>query len=364
MTSYLFAGGGTAGHVNPLLATADRVRERDPGAEILVLGTVEGLESRLVPARGYDLVTVDRLPFPRRPGRTMLEFPGRFAAVVRRIREVIVEHGVDVVVGFGGYVSAPAYLAARRERVPVVVHEANSRAGLANRLGSLVAAKVGVTFRTAGLPRAVVTGMPLRSEIERLDRHAARSDAEREFGLDRRALTLVVTGGSLGARRINETISSAASLVLGAGWQVLHITGARSTTVYPDLTGYHVIPYCDRMDLALAHADLVLGRSGASTVSELTALAIPAVYVPLPIGNGEQRLNARDAERAGAAVVVDDEDFTVDWVADRLLPLLQDRAALATMAASAETIGIRDGADRLADLIGHAVGDHVGGSAS
>ncbi|MEY2848846.1 MAG: hypothetical protein RI885_1511 [Actinomycetota bacterium] len=356
MTSYLFAGGGTAGHVNPLLATADRVRERDPAAEIVVLGTLEGLESRLVPARGYDLVTVDRLPFPRRPGRAMIGFPQRFAAVVARIREIIVENGVDVVVGFGGYVSAPAYVAARRQGVPVVVHEANSRPGLANRLGSLFAAETAVAFGSARLRRATETGMPLRREIERLDRHAARPEAAGEFGLDRRTLTLVVTGGSLGARRINETMARAAPLVLGTGWQILHITGTRSTTVYPELPGYRVVPYCDRMDLALAHADLVVSRAGASTVSELSALAIPAVYVPLPVGNGEQRLNARTAHRAGAALVVDDGDFTVDWIADELLPLLQDRAALAAMAASASTIGIRDGADRLADIIDRVVG--------
>lgn len=356
MTAYLLAGGGTAGHVNPLLATADRLRARDPDAVIRVLGTAEGLEARLVPERGYELITVDRLPFPRRPGRAVLEFPRRFAAIVEHIRAVIREHRIDVVVGFGGYVSAPAYLAARRERVPVVVHEANSRPGLANRLGALATPFVGVAFGATRLRGAREVGMPLRAEIENLDRHAARAEAAALFGLDRRGLTLVVTGGSLGARHINETIAQAVPLVLGAGWQLLHITGTRATTVFPHLAGYTVTPYCDRMDLALAHADLVIGRAGASTVSELTALAVPAVYVPLPIGNGEQRLNARDAVAVGAAILVDDRDFTVDWIADELLPLLMDRAALATMAASAATIGIRDGAARLVELIDEATG--------
>lgn len=356
MTSYLLAGGGTAGHVNPLLATADKLKARDPEAVIHILGTVEGLESRLVPQRGYELLTMERLPFPRRPGRSMVDFPSRFAAIVAHVAALIVEYDIDVVVGFGGYVSAPAYLAARRKHVPIVVHEANSRPGLANRLGSLFTRFVGVAFGATRLRGARELGMPLRLEIEKLDRHAARPEAAAEFGLDPRRQTLVITGGSLGARTINETIARSVPLIIGAGWQVLHITGTRSETVYPDLAGYTVLPYCDRMDLALAIADLVIGRAGASTVSELTALAIPALYVPLTIGNGEQRLNARHAESAGAAVVVTNAQFTVDWVADVLLPLLQNRMVLATMAASAAGIGIRDGADQLVGLIDEAVG--------
>lgn len=359
MTRYLLAGGGTAGHVNPLLATADRLRERDPGAVILVLGTAEGLEARLVPERGYELLTVRKLPFPRRPNAAAARFPSRFRSLVSRVRELLVEHDIEVVVGFGGYVSAPAYLAARQEALPVVVHEANAKPGIANRLGSTMTKFVGVAFRGTRLRGARFVGMPLRREIEQLDRHAAKRDAIAAFGLDPRKLTLLVTGGSLGARSINETLVQSAALVLGAGWQLLHITGERTELDYPMLAGYHVLPYCDRMDLALAVADLVLARAGSSTVSELTALAIPAVYVPLAVGNGEQRLNAREARMAGAAIVVDNAEFTVGWVADSLLPLLQNRAALASMAAHASAIGVRDGADRLVALIDEALPGQV-----
>jgi UDP-N-acetylglucosamine--N-acetylmuramyl-(pentapeptide) pyrophosphoryl-undecaprenol N-acetylglucosamine transferase len=359
VTRYLLAGGGTAGHVNPLLAVADRLRERDPGAVVRVLGTAEGLEARLVPARGYQLLTVERLPFPRRPDRAAGRFPLRFRRLVAHIRALLVEHDIDVVVGFGGYVSAPAYLAARAEGLPVVVHEANARPGIANRLGSTVSSFVGVAFEGTRLRGARFVGMPLRPEIERLDRPAARGEAVRFFGLAADRLTLLVTGGSLGARRINQTLLDSAALVLGAGWQILHIVGERSELSYPDLPGYRVLPYCDRMDLALAAADLAVARAGASTVSELTALAIPAVYVPLAIGNGEQRLNARDALGAGAAISVDNEDFTPEWVADRLLPLLQNRAELAAMAAQAAAIGVRDGADRVVALIDEATAGRV-----
>src|SRR5690606_19136935 len=146
VTVYLMAGGGTAGHVNPLLATADRLREREPDAEVLVLGTAEGLEARLVPARGYELVTIPRLPFPRRPNADALRFPARWKASVERTREIMRERGVDAVVGFGGYAAAPAYTAAHREQLPLVIHEANARPGIANRLGARYTPYVGTVF--------------------------------------------------------------------------------------------------------------------------------------------------------------------------------------------------------------------------
>lgn len=355
MTSYLFAGGGTAGHVNPLLAVADRIRDREPGATILVLGTVEGLEARLVPERGYQLLPVPRVVFPRRPNRAALRFPRAFALSVSRIRALIREHRIDVLVGFGGYVSGPAYLAARLERIPIAVHEANTRPGIANRLGARFTRQVGVAFRATRLPHAVFVGMPLRREIETLDRPGTRAEAIRFFGLDPRKPVLMVTGGSQGATSINETVWAAAASILGAGWQLLHITGARWDRPVSGLPGYHLLPYCDRMDLALAATDLAIARSGAATVSEFSALGVPAVYVPLPIGNGEQRLNARDQVAAGGAILIGNADFTPGWVGARLVPLLADRALIADMAVRAGSVGVLDGAQRMAELVARAL---------
>jgi UDP-N-acetylglucosamine--N-acetylmuramyl-(pentapeptide) pyrophosphoryl-undecaprenol N-acetylglucosamine transferase len=355
MTNYLLAGGGTAGHVNPLLALADKLREVEPDAVVLALGTAEGLESRLVPARGFELLTVSRLPFPRRPNADAIRFPGRFRALVTEIVEMIRTHEIDVVVGFGGYVSAPAYLAARRAGVPIVIHEANARPGLANRLGSRFTRHVGVTFPGTRLPHSRVVGMPLRREIEHLDRHASRAEAHTFFGLDPSRLTLLVTGGSLGAARLNESVSAAAANILGARWQLLHITGERSQLPPSELHGYHLLRYCDRMDLALAVADFAVARAGSATVSELTALGIPAAYVPLAIGNGEQRLNARSVVDAGGAIMVDNADFTPEWISGTLVPLLQDRARIAEMAARTAAGGVRDGADRLLALVHEAL---------
>ena len=355
MTTYLLAGGGTAGHVNPLLAVADRLRETEPEAVILVLGTKEGLEARLVPARGYELLTIERLPFPRKPGKALLRFPGRQRAAIAAIRKIFTSRQVDVVVGFGGYASAPAYLAAAAAKLPFVVHEANAKPGLANRLGARFTRYVGIAHRNTTIPHGTFVGMPLRREIEQLDRPTARAEALEYFGLEAEKPVLLVTGGSTGARRINATIINSAALVLGTGWQVLHIAGEKAEVRDPGLPGYVFTNYCDRMDLAIAVADLAVSRSGSATVSELTAVGVAAVYVPYPVGNGEQRFNAADAVAAGGAVIVADADFTPAWVGSSLIPLLQDRAAIAEMAVRSASVGVADGADRMVALVQRAL---------
>lgn len=356
MTTYLLAGGGTAGHVNPLLAVADRLRARDRSSTVLVLGTREGLESRLVPERGYELLTIERVPFPRRPDAAALRFPVRARRAVDEVRALIRDRGVDIVVGFGGYVSAPAYLAARAEHVPLAIHEANARPGLANRLGARFTSHVGVAFPGTRIRGGQFVGMPLRTEIETLDRFEGRRQGLRIFGLDDAKPTLLVTGGSSGAKRINDTVSKSITLILGAGWQVIHVTGEyRDSVEDPGLAGYLVLRYVDRMEFALAVADLALGRAGTSTVAEVTALGIPAVFVPYPVGNGEQRFNARAAVEAGGAVIVDDSRFDPEWVASDLVPLLGSRATIADMAVRIATVGALDGTGRFVALIDRAL---------
>jgi len=354
MTTYLLAGGGTAGHVNPLLAVADALKLRDPAATVLVLGTAEGLEARLVPARGYELLLVPRLPFPRRANRAALGFLPRMNRAINDVAALLRERKVDVVVGFGGYVASPAYLAARRAGVPIAIHEANAKPGLANRLGSRMSRSVGVAFVGTRLPHARVVGMPLRREIVQLDRAATKAAALEFFGLDPELPTLLVTGGSLGARRINRTVVDSAALITGAGWQVLHITGSAAEVTDPGIDGYRMLPYCDRMDLALSVADAAVSRAGAATVSELCALGIPAVYVPYPVGNGEQRFNAADVVRAGGGILVDDAAFLPAWVGSDLLPVLADPHRIHAMGQAAGSTGVLDGTDQMIALIDEA----------
>jgi UDP-N-acetylglucosamine--N-acetylmuramyl-(pentapeptide) pyrophosphoryl-undecaprenol N-acetylglucosamine transferase len=357
----VLAGGGSAGHVSPLLALADRLVADDPATEIVALGTTTGLEARLVPARGYRLHPVPKVPLPRRPSASLLRLPGNLRLAVREARRAIDEISADVVVGFGGYVSAPAYLAARQAKVPIVVHEQNSRPGFANRLGARLTRSVAVTFPDTPLRHAVRTGMPLRAEIVGLDIPAARPGARESFGLDPSRTTLLVFGGSLGAQRLNEVVPQVAGDLRERGIQVLHVSGAgKSVEVSAAPAGaaaYVVVDYVDQMELAYAAADFVIGRAGANTVSELTALGFPAAYVPLPIGNGEQRLNALPVVEAGGGLMVADAQLDRAWLVDQVLPLVGDPDALRRMGEAAHGFGRLDADRLLADLVRAAIGD-------
>jgi UDP-N-acetylglucosamine--N-acetylmuramyl-(pentapeptide) pyrophosphoryl-undecaprenol N-acetylglucosamine transferase len=351
MTNYLLAGGGTAGHVNPLLSLADEIMDQPGEHKVWALGTSEGLESRLVPDRGYSLLIVPRLPMPRKINGYIFRFPKLFMDSVSTVKKYLVENKIDVVVGFGGYASAPAYRAAKALGIPFVVHEANALPGYANRIGANTASAVGVTFSKTILPNSTVVGMPLRKEVVEITRTDMKFEADVFFGLDPKLTTLLVTGGSLGAKRINETIEGSRQWLDAAGIQVIHIVGSRAGLDDLNDGGYRRLSYCDRMDLALAAADFAVARSGAATVSEFAAVGLPAVLVPYPVGNGEQKHNAEDLVEAGGAVMVDDADFTPDYVRSVLIPLISNAKKVKEMSANALTVGVSDGAQRLLDLV-------------
>lgn len=355
LTSVLLAGGGTAGHVSPLLATADALRRRHPEVRITVLGSHGGLEETLVPERGYDLRLIDKAAFPRRPGVDAVRFPMKFRGARKAAADIAQEVGAQVVVGFGGYVSPPAFLAARKLGVPVVVHEGNALAGLATKLGSRFSKHVATAFSVTKLPGATVVGMPLRREITTLDRASLRPQALDTFGLRADRPTLLVTGGSSGAVRVNEPVAAAAAAFRAAGVQVLHITGLGKEVAVPAAgpndPAYVVLPYAERMDLAYAAADLVVTRSGGNMVCETSTIGLPAIFVPLPVGNGEQRLNAADVVAAGGALLVDNDDFTVEYLRQQVIPLIQDRDRLGQMSQAARAQGHGEADERLVDII-------------
>ncbi|MHC9296905.1 undecaprenyldiphospho-muramoylpentapeptide beta-N-acetylglucosaminyltransferase [Mycobacterium sp. LTG2003] len=359
--SVVLAGGGTAGHVEPAMAVADALRALDPAVRITALGTQRGLETRLVPQRGYDLELITPVPLPRKPSGDLVRLPMRVRTAIRETRSVLSNVEADVVVGFGGYVALPAYLAARgsaarrRPAVPVVVHEANASAGLANRVGARSARRVLSAVPDPGLRNVEVVGVPVRAAITSLDRKALRAEARAFFGFADDAKVLLVFGGSQGAQSINRAVSAAAESLAAAGISVLHAHGPKNTLELPqaaaDAPPYVAVPYLDRMDLAYAAADLAICRSGAMTVAEVTAVGLPAIYVPLPIGNGEQRLNAGPVVAAGGGIVVDDGDLTGAFVADTVGGLLTDDAKISAMTAAATLSGHPDAAQRVAQVV-------------
>ena len=363
----VLAGGGSAGHIEPALALADALREADPGIQVTCLGTERGLETRLVPLRGYELALVPAVPLPRSVTPQLLTVPGRLAGAVHATGNILDQVGADVLVGFGGYVATPAYLAAKRHNVPIVVHEANPIAGIANRLGARLTTHVFTGQPDTKLRNATYIGLPIRRQIADLDRFALGDKARAHFGLRPDLPVLLVFGGSQGARSLNRALAGAVGAIQAAGVQILHVTGpknaAEGQAAMPASAGavpYVTVPYVDRMDLAYAAADFALCRAGANTCAELTAVGLPAAYVPLPIGNGEQRLNALPVVRRGGGLLVEDADLSADWIKESLLPVLTNIDQVAGMSEAAAAVGRRD-VDR---LLARAVIDIVAGERS
>ena len=353
----LLAGGGSAGHTSPLLATADALQRLHPGVEITCLGTRERIEAQIIPAAGYPLEFVPSVPLPRRPNADLVRLPGRLRAARRAALDVVDRIRPDVIAGFGGFVSVPAYLAARTRKVPLVVHEGNTVPGVANKLGARITDHVATSFPDTPLRHATYLGLPIRRMIATLDRAAHRAEALSSYGLRDDLPVLLVTGGSQGASSINRAVLGAARSFADAGIQVLHVTGPAHEVSPPD-TGvpYVVVGYVDRMDLAYSAADAVLCRSGSNTVTEVSGVGLPAIFVPLPIGNGEQALNARAVIEAGGGLLVDDASLTPEWIASDAVPLLTDPARLQAMGAAASHLIPLDADEKLARMILDAAG--------
>lgn len=359
--SVVLAGGGTAGHISPMLAIADAITRIQPEARILTVGTASGMETTLVPAAGYELATIPRVPMPRRPTGDLLRLPSRLTGAIAASERILREAAASVLVGVGGYVSAPMYIAARRLQIPVVIHEANAKPGLANRLGSRWAAAVAVAFDNTRLPGAQWVGMPMNPAIAYLDRMEHRAAARTALGLDPDKRTLVITGGSSGAASLNKTAAGSQEVFASLGVQVLHITGRGKQNV--DAHGeliqneyYRQVEYVDGMQNAYAAADLLVARAGAATVCEVSAVGLPAVFVPLPHGNGEQALNAAGVVAAGGAQLVPDGAFTPEWAAEHLPQFFGDESVLVQMSEAAQSMGIKDADEQMARLVAQAAG--------
>jgi UDP-N-acetylglucosamine--N-acetylmuramyl-(pentapeptide) pyrophosphoryl-undecaprenol N-acetylglucosamine transferase len=384
----VLAGGGSAGHIEPALALADALREADSGIQVTCLGTQRGLECRLVPMRGYELELIPAVPLPRSVTPQLLTVPGRLAGAVHATGKILDRVQADVLVGFGGYVATPAYLAAKRHNVPIVVHEANPSAGIANRLGAHLTTYVFTGHPDTRLRNSKYLGLPIRRQIADLDRFALGDKARAHFGLRLDLPVLLVFGGSQGAKSLNRALAGALGAIRSAGVQVLHVTGPKnlgdsqvaadsppssgpafsgpglSGTSQSNAVPYVALPYVDRMDLAYAAADFALCRAGAMTCAELTAVGLPAAYVPLPIGNGEQRLNALPIVQRGGGLLVEDAELTADWIKTSLLPVLTNIDQVAGMSEAAAAMGRKDADRWLAKAVIGIVGAEKAGRAA
>jgi len=347
-------GGGTGGHVYPALALARYVLKQDEEAQILFVGTERGLESRIVPVAGFKLFTITARGYQRglrQAGPLAKAFFSGFA----QAREILRDFNPDLVLGMGGYVSAPVVMAAVLDRRPTVIHEQNAIPGLANRILAPLVSRVCISFEQSGslfsrLSRVALTGNPRASEAVA----ASGSEGMKRLKLDSGLNTVVVYGGSLGALKINKVVTG----YIKSGWlppnlQLVYITGER---YYRDVAGelgmlpknLRLLPYLDDIPSALAAADLVITRSGATTLAEITALGVPAILIPSPnVVNNHQFFNARLLADAGAALLIEENEFSPSRLKRELDHMFHDRRAREKMAGSSRKMGVPDAAERL-----------------
>jgi UDP-N-acetylglucosamine--N-acetylmuramyl-(pentapeptide) pyrophosphoryl-undecaprenol N-acetylglucosamine transferase len=350
LAAYVIAAGGTGGHIIPGIALADEIRARKPGASVVFVGTVQGLESKIVAGAGYPLEFVDASGFV---GKTLTK---QFQAVARipkgffEARALLKRHRARAVVGVGGYVTVPVLMAARSLGIPTLIHESNALPGAANRFLNRFATRtaVGLAAANAHLRRAgVVTGTPVRREffdVPPLDPEAATR-------------RLLVFGGSQGSRILNRAVARASVLLEKSGLDVVHQTGekdfAGTRQRYLRMPSHWKLEaFLPRLWEQMAGADLVLSRAGALTVAELAAAGRPSILVPFgAAAAGHQLENARALARAGAAVVIPEKDFTAESLAGTVVELLEDRARLVAMGQKAKALARPNAAHDLARLL-------------
>lgn len=356
----LFAGGGTAGHINPALAVAGYIKEKQPDALISYIGTAEKLEARLVPARGYAFYTIDVAGFQR---RLSLKNIGRNIAAVEkmfssshRAKQLLKQLRPDIVVGTGGYVSGPVLREAQKLGIKNAVHEQNAYPGVTTKMLAPHAGAVMLAMPEAEKylklsAKPFVTGNPVRGELLSMSRERARS----ALGLDARPLILSF-GGSLGARPVNEAVAGLIRKYNGSGkFRLIHGTGKAGYEAMreslADLrlsSDFEIREYIDNMDVCMAAADLVICRAGAITLSELEACGKPSVLIPSPyVAENHQYHNAMTLKRAGCAEVIEEKELSPESLTALVEQLLAEPEKLRRMAENARKNAIVDANERI-----------------
>lgn len=358
----ILSGGGTGGHIYPAVAVAEALKRRlGDGVELLFVGAEGKMEMEKVPALGYRIEGLPVVGLQRRLTLRNLQVPFKVAESLRKARRVIREFGADVVVGFGGYASAPVLWSAQRMGIPTLIQEQNSYAGVTNKILASRAKRICVAYegmeRFFPKDRIVMTGNPLRGRLlEQHDPAVLKAEGLAYFGLEADKPIVLVVGGSLGTRTLNNMMKANVDRITSEGkLQVIWQTGKfyeREMTEFMQNRSSEGIwrgAFIDRMDLAYAVADVVVGRSGAGTVSELCLVGKPAIFVPSPnVAEDHQTKNAMALVRKDAALLVPDSE-AVTALFPVVEQLLADPARMQRMAANIKALGIANSADRIVD---------------
>ncbi|NLY42436.1 MAG: undecaprenyldiphospho-muramoylpentapeptide beta-N-acetylglucosaminyltransferase [Clostridiaceae bacterium] len=364
----IFAGGGTAGHINPAIAIASYICARHKDCDILFIGTKEGMENKLVPREGYNIRYINIKGFRRKLSFENFIVIKELFKGIMQARSIIRQFKPDIVVGTGGYVSGPVVWNASLMKIPTLIHEQNVFPGVTTKILSHFADVVAISFDESRKylktnKKIVLTGNPIRQTIIDTDRHTARM----RLGLNYNPFILVF-GGSLGADKINSTLieyikkirnDKSVQLMFGTGeryYKSVLDTLNRQGIDVSKLEHIRVLPYIHDMDNAMAAADLVVCRAGAITLSEITAMGKPALLIPSPnVTNNHQEYNARALEKQGAAIVIREQELNGEVLYDKIHGLLKDRRALNNMGKNSYSMGITNATEKIYNIIAELI---------
>lgn len=356
----LISGGGTAGHINPGIAIAKYIKSKNPGCEILFIGTKQGLETKLVPRENFELKLIKVRGFKRKLSKDTLVTVKELFQGLNEARKIIREFKPDIVIGTGGYVCGPVVFNAARMKIPTLIHEQNAFPGVTNKLLSKFVDKVAISFKESekyfkNAKKVVFTGNPIRSEMLNTDRKAARA----KLGIEKDKPLVVIFAGSRGAETINNTVSELISQHKDEDrFHILFATGEAQHDKIMKKIGsiaskyIKVVPYIYDMADVMAASDLVIGRAGAITISELTCLGVPSVLIPSPyVTANHQEYNARALEKEGANIVILEKDLNANVLYEQIDELLRNKDKLKKMAESAKKMGISNASEKIYNMV-------------
>lgn len=358
------SGGGTGGHIYPALSIVRELKKQQPDVEVLYIGTERGLESKIVPAEGIPFRTIEIQGFKRSLSMENFKTVRLFLKSIKDAKKLLKDFQPDVVIGTGGYVCGAALYAAAKLHIPTIIHEQNSVAGLTNKFLSRYVNKICVCFPEAAsefpAKKVVLTGNPRAQEVA----NVTQSDILEEYGLVPNKPTVVLFGGSQGAATFNRLFTEGFPDFAGEAYQVLYGTGQRYYESLMEthgaelekLTNVRVVPYIANMEQVLANVSLVVGRSGATTLAELTSLGLPSILIPSPnVTNDQQTKNANSLVKHGAAVLLRDQEVTAKELIATIRHYMQDENARVQMALQAKQMGLPDATDRILAVIDEVV---------
>lgn len=362
---YIITGGGTGGHINPGIAIAKEIKANEPDAEILFVGTENGLEGNLVPREGFDIRFIEVKGFRRKLSIDTFKTIGKLLKSFGQIRRIFREFKPDAVIGTGGYVCGPVVLSAALKKIPTLIHEQNAFPGVTNKILSRYVDEVAISFeesrsRFNGKAKITLTGNPIRNELFLLDKDKARE----KISLPKDEPMVVIFGGSLGAEHINDCVID---MIINhhkeISYKLILATGLKNydklikNIKYPLPENIQIVPYIYNMGEVLAAADLAVTRGGAITVSELSALGVPSILIPSPfVAENHQEFNARALEGRGAAVVILQCQLTSEILFGQIKKLINNKDLRNKMASAAKKYGISNASAAIYSLIQKAIG--------